>query len=207
MTSVRFSPDGTYILTAGGDGCIMKWALPYYIISAIQERILELELKEKSRISFNPQEEKKICAKVSLPEPPPAIKNEKQLLQKPPSCQYFQKLSHSLPHTCTDYKNLSDNPADSRIGPFHTCLIDEADLENFKSNLHISSEDFYDTSEYWLEDMVCYYRYEIFVAYSKLIKILIPNCMIIPTLSFLILLNHVFLFFSICMYMYSFYIS
>ena len=154
MTSVRFSPDGSYILTAGGDGCIMKWALPYYITSAIQERILELELKEKSTIVPNPQEENKICEKAALPEPPLTIKNEKNILPIPQPCQYSQKLSQSLPHTQSRSKDFIDSHTDSRIGQFHTCVIEEADFENFHNNLHISSEDSDGAAENWLEDMV-----------------------------------------------------
>lgn len=42
ITAVKFSPDGQTLISIGGDGCILVWRLPNEIVSAIQDRLIEL---------------------------------------------------------------------------------------------------------------------------------------------------------------------
>lgn len=42
VTSVKFSPDGQYLVSIGGDSCIMMWKLSSVLVQAMQERLIEL---------------------------------------------------------------------------------------------------------------------------------------------------------------------
>ena len=54
ITSVRFSPNGRYLLSVGGDGCIMKWSLGEHLVEGIQERLLELATAHKLKMTRLP---------------------------------------------------------------------------------------------------------------------------------------------------------
>jgi hypothetical protein len=49
ITSVRFSPDGRFLLSVGGDGCVMMWGMAEPLVAAMQERILELFSSAQTR--------------------------------------------------------------------------------------------------------------------------------------------------------------
>lgn len=49
ITSVRFSPDGRFLLSVGGDGCIMMWSMAEPLVAAMQERLLELFSSAQTR--------------------------------------------------------------------------------------------------------------------------------------------------------------
>ena len=49
ITSVRFSPDGRYLLSVGGDGCVMMWSLADPLVIAMQDRLLELLTSAQKR--------------------------------------------------------------------------------------------------------------------------------------------------------------
>jgi WD domain, G-beta repeat len=51
ITAVRFSPDGRHLLSVGGDGCIMIWAMAEPFVAAMQERASELLLSSQQRQS------------------------------------------------------------------------------------------------------------------------------------------------------------
>jgi WD40 repeat protein len=51
ITAVRFSPDGRFLLSVGGDGCIMKWALAERLVEGMQERLLELVTAHKMKMT------------------------------------------------------------------------------------------------------------------------------------------------------------
>lgn len=51
ITAVRFSPDGKFLLSVGGDGCIMKWALADRLVEGMQERLLELATAHKMKMT------------------------------------------------------------------------------------------------------------------------------------------------------------
>ena len=53
ITAVRFSPDGRHLLSVGGDGCIMIWAMAEPFVAAMQERASELLLSSQKRQSKN----------------------------------------------------------------------------------------------------------------------------------------------------------
>lgn len=42
ITGIKFSPDGRYIVSVGGDGCIIVWRVPASLVSAMQDRLLEM---------------------------------------------------------------------------------------------------------------------------------------------------------------------
>lgn len=49
ITSVRFSPDGRFLLSVGGDGCVMMWGMAEPLVAAMQERLLELFSSAQTR--------------------------------------------------------------------------------------------------------------------------------------------------------------
>jgi WD domain, G-beta repeat len=49
ITSVRFSPDGRFLLSVGGDGCVMMWGMAEPLVAAMQERLLELVSSAQTR--------------------------------------------------------------------------------------------------------------------------------------------------------------
>ena len=53
ITAVRFSPDGRHLMSVGGDGCIMIWAMAEPFVAAMQERASELLLSSQKRQSKN----------------------------------------------------------------------------------------------------------------------------------------------------------
>jgi WD40 repeat protein len=60
ITGIKFSPDGKYLVTVSGDGCILQWKLGGLLRSAMKERMLELYAIAKRK-----QE------KADAPPPPP----------------------------------------------------------------------------------------------------------------------------------------
>lgn len=54
ITAVRFSPDGRYLLSVGGDGCIMRWSLAESLVQGIQDRILELATNSNLKAAQSP---------------------------------------------------------------------------------------------------------------------------------------------------------
>jgi len=51
ITGVKFSPDGRYIFSIGGDGCIMQWKLGDILVRAMQDRLMELYSKAQRKDS------------------------------------------------------------------------------------------------------------------------------------------------------------
>ena len=49
ITAVRFSPDGRYLLSVGGDGCVMIWSMGERVVEVMQERALELFASAQKR--------------------------------------------------------------------------------------------------------------------------------------------------------------
>ena len=54
ITAVRFSPDGRYLLSVGGDGCIMRWSLAESLVQGIQDRIMELASDSNLKAAQSP---------------------------------------------------------------------------------------------------------------------------------------------------------
>lgn len=54
ITAVRFSPDGRYLLSVGGDGCIMRWSLAESLVQGIQDRIMELATDNNLKSAQSP---------------------------------------------------------------------------------------------------------------------------------------------------------
>jgi WD40 repeat protein len=42
VTGVKFSPDGRYLVSIGGDGCILMWRVAEFLVKAMQDRLIEL---------------------------------------------------------------------------------------------------------------------------------------------------------------------
>lgn len=42
VTGVKFSPDGRYLVSIGGDGCILMWRVAEFLVKAMQDRLVEL---------------------------------------------------------------------------------------------------------------------------------------------------------------------
>lgn len=42
VTGVKFSPDGRYLVSIGGDGCILMWRIADFLVKAMQDRLVEL---------------------------------------------------------------------------------------------------------------------------------------------------------------------
>jgi hypothetical protein len=80
ITGVKFSPDGKYLLSIGGDGCIMQWSLSRAMIEEMEDRLLELllqaekkaaKVKEKARLVATGST--KLPDTVSTPESVPSV--------------------------------------------------------------------------------------------------------------------------------------
>jgi len=52
ITSIKFAPDGRSVLSVGGDGCILVWELPPFVICNMQERLLEVNNEVRCREKF-----------------------------------------------------------------------------------------------------------------------------------------------------------
>lgn len=168
MTSVRFSPDGTYILSTGGDGCIMKWALPDIIINAIRERILELKINSKLNISSISNEKVEDNFFVSFNDSDSEllihVENENISSPMPPLQQYSHKLSKSLPSSSKyngDVSNSNskfsiENQLGSEKNKYKTCVLEDFDIDSFVTNESedIAQKESCSVAENWLEDMV-----------------------------------------------------
>lgn len=59
VTGVRFSPDGRFLLSIGGDGCIFVWKIGSALVSAMRDRLVELyhNAQRKSQILREGQNE------------------------------------------------------------------------------------------------------------------------------------------------------
>mmetsp|Transcript_5310 Transcript_5310/g.8769 ORF Transcript_5310/g.8769 Transcript_5310/m.8769 type:complete len:1539 (-) Transcript_5310:162-4778(-) len=68
ITGVKFSPDGKYLLSIGGDGCIMQWRLSQAMISEMEDRLLELLLLAEKKAA-KVKEKSQIAASGKLPLP------------------------------------------------------------------------------------------------------------------------------------------
>ena len=121
ITSVRFSPDGRYLLSVGGDGCVMMWSLADPLVGAMQERLLELLSSAQKRQRRMSEVEEPI-------RPPPssmADKHDKQSGKQsdkqgvapppPPTYEQYQSepQSHSTPVAESDVQNARRSIADS----------------------------------------------------------------------------------------------
>jgi len=42
VTGVKFSPDGRFLVSIGGDGCILMWRVAEFLVKAMQDRLVEL---------------------------------------------------------------------------------------------------------------------------------------------------------------------
>ena len=137
MTSVRFSPDGKFILSVGGDGCILKWSLDDYITNSIQERLLELEMKleSKSGIQLPPKKMKdrnvSSVSPINLVPPLDSLENEGNFPPPPP---HSERMEEEIPIGTSTETSTEEPPQ----------II--SDIMDIKHTTHIS--------ENWLEDMV-----------------------------------------------------
>jgi hypothetical protein len=98
ITAVRFSPDGRYLLSVGGDGCIMIWSLANSLVSAMQERLMELSSSAKRRIVKLESATKHVdiereVSKVMPPPPPDQRVITSNELPVAPSIQLAHKVS------------------------------------------------------------------------------------------------------------------
>lgn len=92
ITAVRFSPDGRYLLSVGGDGCIMRWSLAESLVQGIQDRIMELASDSNLKAAQSPLPSPVPSAELAclsslsndapLPNPPP--KDNRSSLSPPP---------------------------------------------------------------------------------------------------------------------------
>ncbi|CAM9185089.1 unnamed protein product, partial [Ectocarpus fasciculatus] len=60
ITGVKFSPDGRYILSIGGDGCILVWKVPPTLVAAMQDRLMELYSTAQKRLQTAKEASKSI---------------------------------------------------------------------------------------------------------------------------------------------------
>ena len=94
ITAVRFSPDGRYLLSVGGDGCIMRWSLAESLVQGIQDRIMELATDSNLKVAQSPLQSpmppaelaglSSLSNEVPLPNPP-SIDDRSSLPPPPPS--------------------------------------------------------------------------------------------------------------------------
>ena len=138
MTSVRFSPDGKYILSVGGDGCIMKWSLDDYIINSMQERMLEIEMNKKHDKQLSPSRTRDKHEASAVPVhflPPPPIPEEEEFT--PPSPPHTER---------TEEDDLM------AVGSVPIGTSADSSPQIASDVLAVNKSKF--SSENWLEDMV-----------------------------------------------------
>lgn len=99
ITAVRFSPDGRYLLSVGGDGCIMIWSLANSLVSAMQERLMELSSSAKRRIAKleSASNHEKETPKVMPPTPPDQRVTTGNDLPVPPPSQVPRASTENIP--------------------------------------------------------------------------------------------------------------
>jgi hypothetical protein len=98
ITAVRFSPDGRYLLSVGGDGCIMIWSLANSLVSAMQERLMELSSSAKKRIvKLEASNHEKETPKVMPPPPPDQRVSTGNDLPVPPPTQVPRASTENVP--------------------------------------------------------------------------------------------------------------
>ena len=84
ITSIRFSPDGRYLLSVGGDGCIMIWRIADLLTNAMQERLSELissaqkRQTKMSELTVAETGPRSVTPSMSLMPPPPPYTQKPQ---------------------------------------------------------------------------------------------------------------------------------
>lgn len=49
ITGLKFSPDGSYLISIGGDGCIFVWKTSSFLMKSMKDRLMELFMKAQKR--------------------------------------------------------------------------------------------------------------------------------------------------------------
>lgn len=66
---MKFSPDGKYLLSIGGDGCIMAWSLSQAMVEEMEDRLMELFTQAEKRAA-KVNEKARLAATADLKIPP-----------------------------------------------------------------------------------------------------------------------------------------
>ena len=140
ITSVRFSPDGRYLLSVGGDGCIMIWSLAEPLVSAMQERLLELISsaikrqkqsilnEEKAKPTKNSRSSSSSPDILSSPVPPTTVSSSSIMPPPPPS-----NIQMSQPQSQLRMKSSSSSSAAAAAASSSSLITDNIRSEIRKS--------------------------------------------------------------------------
>lgn len=96
ITGVKFSPDGRYILSIGGDGCILAWRVPPTLVATMQDRLLELYTSAQKRLNSATEAVKnKEATKTTAVEVKTEVQAQKSATKS--SEKISENLNHVLP--------------------------------------------------------------------------------------------------------------
>jgi WD domain, G-beta repeat len=146
ITAVRFSPDGRYLLSVGGDGCIMKWSLGEHLVEGIQERLLELTTAHKLKMARIPapvpahsDSRRDSGAKgvpgIMPPLPPPPVRGDRETF--PPAPRASSSSSSSLgggvrAGAARDLTREKEREREQERDPVETSRLEEEDNRVFR---------------------------------------------------------------------------